>query len=99
MHPMFAHINRWQWTPDLDLVDKFRLFGTANYEVQNRCQRVGVLCTLSLLQAMGTHAWPAGTLICMAVASTDSDYRQVSGLKTSQCLSSCGTINHQSTTC
>ncbi len=32
--PLFAHVNRWQWTPDLIWFDNLTSFGTANYEVQ-----------------------------------------------------------------
>lgn len=32
--PLFAHVNRWQWTPDLIWFDNLSAFGTANYQVQ-----------------------------------------------------------------
>jgi alpha-L-arabinofuranosidase len=32
--PLFAHIDGWQWTPNLIWVDNLRAFGTANYQVQ-----------------------------------------------------------------
>lgn len=32
--PLFAHIDGWQWTPDLIWVDNLRAYGTANYHVQ-----------------------------------------------------------------
>lgn len=32
--PLFAHVNRWQWTPDLIWFDNLSSFGTANYHVQ-----------------------------------------------------------------
>jgi alpha-N-arabinofuranosidase len=32
--PLFAHIDGWQWTPDLIWVDNFRVVGTPNYYVQ-----------------------------------------------------------------
>lgn len=32
--PLFAHVNRWQWTPDLIWFDNLTSFGTANYHVQ-----------------------------------------------------------------
>jgi alpha-L-arabinofuranosidase len=32
--PLFAHIDGWQWTPNLIWVDNLRSFGTANYQVQ-----------------------------------------------------------------
>lgn len=32
--PLFAHVDGWQWTPDLIWVDNLRVVGTANYQVQ-----------------------------------------------------------------
>ena len=32
--PLFAHIDAWQWTPDLIWFDNLRSFGTPNYYVQ-----------------------------------------------------------------
>jgi len=32
--PLFAHVEAWQWTPDLIWFDNLRSFGTANYYVQ-----------------------------------------------------------------
>jgi alpha-N-arabinofuranosidase len=32
--PLFAHIDGWQWTPDLIWFDNLKSFGTANYYVQ-----------------------------------------------------------------
>ncbi|HKO79374.1 MAG TPA: alpha-L-arabinofuranosidase C-terminal domain-containing protein, partial [Chitinophagaceae bacterium] len=32
--PLFAHVDGWQWTPDLIWVDNLRAYGSANYQVQ-----------------------------------------------------------------
>jgi len=32
--PLFAHVDGWQWTPDLIWVDNLRIFGTPDYYVQ-----------------------------------------------------------------
>jgi alpha-N-arabinofuranosidase len=32
--PLFAHVEGWQWTPDLIWVDNLRSYGTTNYYVQ-----------------------------------------------------------------
>jgi alpha-L-arabinofuranosidase len=32
--PLFAHVDGWQWTPNLIWVDNLRSYGTANYQVQ-----------------------------------------------------------------
>lgn len=32
--PLFAHVDAWQWTPDLIWIDNLRSYGTPNYYVQ-----------------------------------------------------------------
>ncbi|MVN22568.1 alpha-L-arabinofuranosidase C-terminal domain-containing protein [Mucilaginibacter arboris] len=32
--PLFAHVDGWQWTPDLIWVDNLRSYGTTDYQVQ-----------------------------------------------------------------
>jgi alpha-L-arabinofuranosidase len=32
--PLFAHVDGWQWTPDMIWVDNLRSYGTPNYHVQ-----------------------------------------------------------------
>jgi alpha-N-arabinofuranosidase len=32
--PLFAHVDAWQWTPDLIWFDNLRVYGTPNYYVQ-----------------------------------------------------------------
>jgi alpha-L-arabinofuranosidase len=32
--PLFAHVDGWQWTPDLIWVDNLKIYGTPNYYVQ-----------------------------------------------------------------
>ena len=32
--PLFAHIDAWQWTPDMIWVDNLKIYGTPNYYVQ-----------------------------------------------------------------
>lgn len=32
--PLFAHVDGWQWTPDLIWVDNLRAYGTPDYQVQ-----------------------------------------------------------------
>jgi alpha-N-arabinofuranosidase len=32
--PLFAHVDAWQWTPDLIWFDNLRSYGTTNYQVQ-----------------------------------------------------------------
>jgi alpha-L-arabinofuranosidase len=34
--PLFAHVDGWQWTPDLIWVDNLRTLRTANYQVQQQ---------------------------------------------------------------
>jgi alpha-L-arabinofuranosidase len=37
--PLFAHIDGWQWTPNLIWVDNLKSYGTANYQVQKLFSR------------------------------------------------------------
>lgn len=46
--PLFAHVDGWQWTPDLIWVDNLRSAGTVNYQVQKLFST-----------HKGTHAVPA----------------------------------------
>lgn len=46
--PLFAHVDGWQWTPDLIWVDNLRSAGTVNYHVQKL-----------YATNKGTHAVPA----------------------------------------
>jgi alpha-N-arabinofuranosidase len=46
--PLFAHVNRWQWTPDLIWLDNLTSFGTANYHVQKLYATNSGTSTLSI---------------------------------------------------
>jgi alpha-L-arabinofuranosidase len=37
--PLFAHVDAWQWTPNLIWTDNLRIFGTPNYYVQQLFSR------------------------------------------------------------
>lgn len=60
--PLFAHIDGWQWTPDLIWVDNLRSMGTVNYQVQKLFST-----------NRGTHAVPA-LLAGKALSGQDSLY-------------------------
>ncbi|MBL7738561.1 MAG: alpha-L-arabinofuranosidase [Chitinophagaceae bacterium] len=60
--PLFAHVDGWQWTPDLIWVDNLRSAGTVNYHVQKL-----------YATNKGTHAIPA-LLNNKAVTGQDSLY-------------------------
>ncbi len=48
--PLFAHIDGWQWTPDMIWVDNLRIYGTPNYYVQKLFSLNKGTNTVSLLQ-------------------------------------------------
>jgi alpha-L-arabinofuranosidase len=48
--PLFAHVDGWQWTPDLIWFDNLKSFGTANYYVQKLFSTNKGTNTLSILQ-------------------------------------------------
>jgi alpha-N-arabinofuranosidase len=41
--PLFAHVDAWQWTPDLIWFNNLKSFGTANYYVQKLFSTTGEL--------------------------------------------------------
>ncbi len=60
--PLFAHVDGWQWTPDLIWVDNIHSAGTVNYQVQKLFSN-----------NKGTHAVPA-LLNNKSVSGQDSIY-------------------------
>jgi alpha-L-arabinofuranosidase len=60
--PLFAHVDGWQWTPDMIWVDNLRSVGTANYYVQKLYST-----------NKGTHVVPA-LFNNMALTGQDSLY-------------------------
>src|SRR5688572_24017421 len=68
--PLFAHVDGWQWTPDMIWVDNLRITGTANYYVQKL-----------YATNRGTHVLPT-TLNNAPLAGQDSLYASSSIDKT-----------------
>jgi len=48
--PLFAHVDGWQWTPDLIWFDNLKSFGTTNYYVQKMFSNNKGTQVLSILQ-------------------------------------------------
>jgi len=48
--PLFAHVDGWQWTPDLIWFDNLKSFGTTNYYVQKMFSNNKGTQVLSMLQ-------------------------------------------------
>ncbi len=48
--PLFAHIDAWQWTPDLIWVDNLRSYGTTDYQVQKMFSLNKGTSEISILQ-------------------------------------------------
>jgi alpha-N-arabinofuranosidase len=79
--PLFAHIDGWQWKPDLIWTDNLRVFGTPNYYVQQLfCLNRGdvvlpVILTSSQnrrLYASATRDEKAGEVILKVVNAEDA---------------------------
>ena len=64
--PLFAHVDGWQWTPDLNLGRQFHSYGTPNYYVQKLFST-----------NKGTHVLPM-TINGKAMAGADSLYGSAS---------------------
>lgn len=52
--PLFAHVDGWQWTPDLIWFDNLKSYGTPNYYVQKLFSNNKGTQVLSLLQGGAT---------------------------------------------
>lgn len=61
--PLFAHIEGWQWTPNLIWVDNLRSYGTPNYYVQKLYanHRGDVLLPATLAGAAGKRLYASAT--------------------------------------
>lgn len=81
--PLFAHIEGWQWTPDLIWFDNLKSFGTTNYYVQKMYSNNKGTQVLPMLQdgkaltgqtglyASAVFDMPANEIILKLVNSTD----------------------------
>jgi alpha-L-arabinofuranosidase len=79
--PLFAHVDGWQWKPDLIWTDNLRVFGTPNYYVQQLfCRNRGdVVLPVSLtssqnrrLYASASRDEKAGEVILKVVNAEDA---------------------------
>jgi alpha-N-arabinofuranosidase len=61
--PLFAHIDGWQWTPNLIWVDNLRSYGTPNYYVQQLFarNRGDVIMPVKLEVAAGKKLYASAT--------------------------------------
>lgn len=81
--PLFAHVDGWQWTPDLIWFDNLKSFGTTNYYVQKMYSNNKGTQVLTMLQdgkpltgqtglyASAVFDQPANEIILKLVNSTD----------------------------
>ena len=55
--PLFAHLDAWQWTPDLIWFDNLRSYGTTNYQVQKLfATNVGTRMAPALIDGKAVNA-------------------------------------------
>ena len=61
--PLFAHVDAWQWTPNLIWVDNLRSYGTPNYQVQKLFanHRGDVVLPVKLEAAAGRKLYASAT--------------------------------------
>lgn len=74
--PLFAHIDAWQWTPDLIWCDNLRVYGTPNYYVQQLFSRNRGDVVLPA-QVDGAREQGAATPHLFVSASKEESSRQV----------------------
>lgn len=72
--PLFAHIDGWQWRPDMIWVDNLRIHGTPNYYVQKLYSTNKGTHTLSIT---GSNGVPAGQDSLYASAVLDQPNKEV----------------------
>jgi len=75
--PLFAHVDGWQWTPDLIWVDNLRVFGTPNYYVQQLFSRNRGDVVLPLDLAGADLPAPAAGRVGLAVYQTAAEFKDV----------------------
>jgi len=72
--PLFAHVDAWQWTPDLIWVDNLRSYGTPDYHVQKLFSVNKGTQTVSILE---NNAVIAGKDSIYAAASIDASTKEL----------------------
>jgi alpha-L-arabinofuranosidase len=74
--PLFAHVDAWQWTPDLIWCDNLRVYGTPNYYVQQLFSRNrGEVVLPTRVGAPGSTA--SASPVLFATASKDQKAKQI----------------------
>jgi alpha-L-arabinofuranosidase len=84
--PLFAHVDGWQWTPNLIWVDNLRIYGTPNYYVQQlfTLNRGDAILPVEL-NGVETSAAPAGR-IGLATYQTSAEFKDVTVTRNGQTL-------------
>jgi alpha-N-arabinofuranosidase len=75
--PLFAHIDGWQWTPNLIWADNLRVFGTPNYYVQQLFSRHRGDFVLPLDVTGVELPAPAAGRIGLGVFQTAAEFKDV----------------------
>jgi alpha-L-arabinofuranosidase len=70
--PLFAHVDGWQWTPNLIWVDNLRSYGTANYQVQKMFSTNKGTRVLPMLYKNNAPATGQDSLYASAVMDTNT---------------------------
>jgi alpha-L-arabinofuranosidase len=71
--PLFAHIDGWQWTPNLIWVDNLRSYGTPNYQVQKMFSTNKGTQVVAMLYKNNAPATGQDSLYASAVADKTND--------------------------
>jgi alpha-L-arabinofuranosidase len=70
--PLFAHVDGWQWTPNLIWVDNLRSYGTPNYYVQKMFSTNKGTQVVSILNKNNTPATGQDSLYASAVTDNNT---------------------------
>lgn len=71
--PLFAHVDGWQWTPNLIWVDNLRSYGTANYQVQKMFSTNKGTQVLPILYKNNAPATGQDSLYASAMADKNNE--------------------------
>ena len=62
--PLFAHVDAWQWTPDLIWCDNLNIYGTPSYYVQKMFQHKSRRCGAASQVGRTTTSWEEAESLC-----------------------------------
>lgn len=92
--PLFAHVDAWQWTPDLVWFDNLSVYGTPSYYVQQMFSRNrGEVVLPVVIQAPEESGGQKGGAIGLGTWATQAEFKDIKVVHGGQTLFSCNFAN------